>query len=148
MALLFLDETLKKPQHGANTKRLDTSVAATNYSNIINDSVETDSNSLISDLEKGGECQPLLGLHGHRKTLVFHSVLYCLTYNYCQYCCDHRKSDRLKQLLKKAQYKLIIVINLMKDRKVFLSTTLYGSLGFAVIIFNEVHIIRDNMISF
>ena len=47
-------------------------------------------------------------------------------------------NDRLKQLLKKAQHKLITIANLMKDRKVFLSTTLYGLLGFAVIIFNEV----------
>lgn len=41
-------------------------------------------------------------------------------------------------LLKKARHKLITVANLMKDRKVFLSTALYGLLGFAVIIFNEV----------
>ena len=46
--------------------------------------------------------------------------------------------NRLKQLLIKARYKLITIANLMKDRKVFLSTTLYGLLGFAVIIFNEV----------
>ena len=45
---------------------------------------------------------------------------------------------KLKKLLKKAQYKLTTVANLMKDRKVFLSTALYGLLGFAVIIFNEV----------
>ena len=46
--------------------------------------------------------------------------------------------NRLKQLLRKARYKLITIANLMKDRKVFLSTILYGLLGFAVIIFNEV----------
>ena len=46
--------------------------------------------------------------------------------------------NRLKQLLIKARHKLITIANLMKDRKVFLSTTLYGLLGFAVIIFNEV----------
>ena len=58
--------------------------------------------------------------------------------SYYQYCYDCRKISRLKQLLKKAQHKLISIANLMKDHKVFLSTTLYGLLGFAAIVYNEV----------
>ena len=69
VAWLFLHETLKKTHHKADTKILNT--RPTNGSDIINDSMETVGNDLIGDLEKGEEHLPLLGSHGHRKTLVF-----------------------------------------------------------------------------
>ena len=59
--------------HKADAKILNT--RPTSGSDIINDSMETVGNDLIGDLEKGGEHLPLLGLHGHRKTLVFYFVL-------------------------------------------------------------------------
>lgn len=70
VAWLFLHETLKKPDH-RNTTKLSPSIAATNDGDVINDSMETVSDSdLNSNLEKGREHQPLLGSHGHKKTLV------------------------------------------------------------------------------
>ena len=76
MAWLFLHETLKKPNHHkGDTRKLSPSIAATNDGDVINDSMETVSNGdLNSDLEKGGEHQPLLGSHGHKKMLVFQLV--------------------------------------------------------------------------
>lgn len=74
MAWLFLHETLKKPNQKADTKRLNTSKAVISDGDVINESMETVCNSLTSDLEKGGECQPLLGSHDYRKMLEFHLV--------------------------------------------------------------------------
>ena len=71
MAWLFLPETLKKPGHKTDAKKLGVSIAATNDGDLINDSMEPVSNDLIGDLEKGREHQPLLGLHEQRKKLVF-----------------------------------------------------------------------------
>ena len=75
VAWLFLHETLKKPDHKGDSKKLHASVAATNDGDVINDSMETiSSNNLNGDLEKGGEHQPLLGSHGHKKMLVYYSL--------------------------------------------------------------------------
>ena len=75
VAWLFLHETLKKPDRKGDTKKLSVSIATTNDGDVINDSMETvNNNDLISDLEKGGEHQPLLGSHGRKKTLVFYLV--------------------------------------------------------------------------
>ena len=72
VAWLFLHETLKKPDRKGDAKKLSASIAATNDGDLINDSMETvNNNDLISGLEKGGEHQPLLGSHGHKKMLVF-----------------------------------------------------------------------------
>ena len=65
----------------------------------------------------------------HHNMVIYHISITLLLYS---------RVVKLKKLLKKTQYKLTTVANLMKDRKVFLSTALYGLLGFAVIIFNEV----------
>ena len=65
----------------------------------------------------------------HHNMVIYHISIALLLYS---------RVVKLKKLLKKARHKLTTVANLMKDRKVFLSTALYGLLGFAVIIFNEV----------
>ena len=71
VAWLFLHETLKKPNHKMNTKKLHASIAATNDGDVISDSMATISDDSISELENGGECKPLLGSHDPRKMLVF-----------------------------------------------------------------------------
>ena len=72
VAWLFLHETLKKTHHKADATKLSTT--PTNDSDVINDSMETVGSDLIGNLEKGGESQPLLGSHRHRKKSVFHFV--------------------------------------------------------------------------
>ena len=72
VAWLFLHETLKKTHRKADARKLNT--RPTNDSDVIDDSMETVGNDLIGNLEKGGESQPLLGSHGHRKKSVFHFV--------------------------------------------------------------------------
>ena len=58
----------------------------------------------------------------------------------CCYGCDLKsESVRLsKQDLLRARDKFITMVKLMMDRRVLLATSLYGLLGFAVIIINEV----------
>ena len=72
VAWLFLHETLKKTHHKADARKLNT--RPTNDSDVINDSMKTVGSDLIGNLEKGGESQPLLGSHRHRKKSVFHFV--------------------------------------------------------------------------
>ena len=50
---------------------------------------------------------------------------------YDSYC---SKVNKLKQLSKKAWHKLVTMGNLMKDRRVLLTSALYGLLAFTVII--------------
>ena len=77
VAWLFLPETLKKPGHKTDAKKLGVSIAATNDGELINDSMEPAAvnNDLIGDLEKGREHQPLLGSHEQRKKLVFQQFI-------------------------------------------------------------------------
>ena len=48
--------------------------------------------------------------------------------------CFYSKINKIKQLLKKAWYKVVMTANLMKDCRVLLTSTLYGLLAFCVII--------------
>ena len=68
VAWLFLHETLKKTHRKADARKLNT--RPTNDSDVLNDSMETVGSDLIGNLEKGGESQPLLGSHRHRKKSV------------------------------------------------------------------------------
>ena len=47
--------------------------------------------------------------------------------------CRCSKINKLKKLLKKAWCKLVTMANLMKDRRVLLTSALYGLLAFTVI---------------
>ena len=62
VALLFLPETLKK------VKKLNPPTMATNDGDVISNSMTITSDD---DLEEGGEKQPLLRLHKHKKMLVY-----------------------------------------------------------------------------
>jgi len=74
VAWLFLHETLKKQNHKGDTKKLHTSMAATNDGDVISDSMTAISDDSVGKLEKGGEHRPLLGSHEQKKLLVFHLV--------------------------------------------------------------------------
>ena len=64
VALLFLPETLKK----VKIKKLNPPTMATNDGDVISNSMTITSDD---DLEEGGEKQPLLRLHKHKKMLVY-----------------------------------------------------------------------------
>ena len=55
-------------------------------------------------------------------------------FNVHEYHCSYSKVNKLRQLLRKAWHKTVTMANLMKDRRVLLTSTLYGLLGFVVII--------------
>ena len=48
--------------------------------------------------------------------------------------CFYSKINKITQLLKKAWYKVVMTAILIKDRRVLLTSTLYGLLAFCVII--------------
>ena len=50
-------------------------------------------------------------------------------------------NNQLAKLATQVYNRLVTMAELMKDRRVFLSTTIYGVSGFAVIIINEVRAI-------
>ena len=120
MVWLFLPETLK-------AKKCNPSI-------VTNDDI-TNSNSMVTsddDLEDE-ENQHLLRLPRHKKMLVCDKQFFNF-FNVYKYHCLFSKVNKLKQLLRKAWHKVVTMASLMKDRRVLLTSTLYGLLAFAVII--------------
>ena len=121
MVWLFLPETLKAKKH--------------NPPIMTNDDDITSSNSMVTsdDDLKDEENQRLLRLPRHKKMLVCDKQFFNV-FNVYKYHCSYSKVNKLKQLLRKAWYKVVPLTNLIKDRRVLLTSTLYGLLAFAVII--------------
>ena len=121
VAWFFLPETLKAKKCTCSPSVI------TNNGNI------TSSNSMITsddDLEGDEENQPLLRLPKYKKMLVGDTHLFHVHECHCSYS----KVNKLRQLFRKAWHKMVTMANLMKDRRVLLTSALYGLLGFVVII--------------
>ena len=150
-AWIFLDETLHKST--VKNKRAKMNVSnPIGYSMVTmnGDITENETNGDVTESETDidGDMEPLMpGSHDlcedhmiqpTRRTRAY-QMLYDRTCC-CHDCCDlNSKSFRLsKQDLYKARNKLVTMAKLMMDRRVLLATSLYGLLGFDVIIINEV----------
>ncbi|XP_065901214.1 uncharacterized protein [Dysidea avara] len=149
-AWIFLDETLHKST--VKNKRAKMNVSnPIGYSMVTmnGDITENETNGDVTESETDidGDMEPLMpGSHDlcedhmiqpTRRTRAY-QMLYDRTCC-CHDCCDlNSKSFRLsKQDLYKARNKLVTMAKLMMDRRVLLATSLYGLLGFDVIIINE-----------
>jgi len=132
---MFLTETLhkstSKDKHNTNPN---------GYSMVTVNGDITDSETDID-----GDMEPLI--HRSQDPFMHHMIqptwrtrTYQLLYD--RTCCHdcNLKSFRLsKQDLYNTCNKVVTMVKLMMDRRVLLATSLYGLLGFAVIIINEVY---------
>ena len=137
---MFLDETLHKST--SNDKQVTIDTNPNGYSMVtMNDDITESETDIDDDVEplmhKSQEPPKHHMIQPTWKTRTY-QLLHIRTCCYCD-CNLKSKSFKLsKQDLYKARNKLVTMVKLMVDRRVLLATSLYGLLGFTVIIINEV----------
>lgn len=171
-AWLFLDETLKK----SPTDKKDNSETDSMATECENDTVVTIETDLTSDTMVTSDTtvtanskviednisitrsinddEPLLESHGPVVKINWKAKFWQLFYDrvYCCHGCNlSRISCRLSRKdFNSASAKIVTMAKLMMDRRVIVSVSLYGLLGFVAIITNEViysvYILADHMI--
>ena len=162
-AWLFLDETLKKSSEANKNDNSDNNSIATDCetdsvvtveTDLTNDTLVTSDTMVtvngkvvedgVSDTTSINDVEPLL-MVSHDPPAVktnWRTKCWELLYErvYCCHGCNLRKiSCKLsRRHLTSARAKLIVMGKLMMDRRVIVSVSLYGLLGFVAIITNEV----------
>lgn len=161
-AWLFLDETLKKSQDNKSdnsdtnsiTTDCETDSVVTIETDLTSDTMVTDDTTVtangkvvedgVSDTTSVKDIEPLLMVSHDPPTIKNNWRTECWKLLYDRvYCCHGCNLRRIRCKLSRshlmsARAKLKGMANLMKDRRVIVSVSLYGLLGFVAIITNEV----------